>query len=97
MAVNIDFDLSMVGDEAEDIKRCLSLLLATPLGSMPGARAFGMDPSILDYPEPAAKALLAAEIVRQINNYEPRAAVSNIAWTTDINGALAAKVAIKHV
>ena len=97
MALNIDFDLSMVGDEAEDIKQCLSLLFATPLGSMPGARAFGMDPSILDYPEPAAKALLAAEIVRQINNYEPRVTVSNIEWTADINGELAAKVAIKHV
>lgn len=97
MAVNIDFDLSAAGDEAEDINRCLGLLFATPLGSMPGARAFGMDPSILDYPEPAAKALLAAEIVRQINNYEPRVTVSNIAWRTDPNGELAAKVAIKHV
>ena len=97
MAVNIDLDLSMVGDEAEDIKQCLGLLFATPLGSMPGARAFGMDPSILDYPEPTAKALFAAEIVRQINNYEPRVTVSSIKWTTDVNGALAAKVAIKHV
>ena len=97
MGLTINLDLSMVDDEVADIERCLNLIFATPLGSMPGARAFGIDPSLLDYPAPMAQALLAAQIVEQVNKYEPRVTVTDITWTADDAGELAAKVAIKRV
>lgn len=94
---DIQLDLSMVNDEAADIKRCLALLYSTPKGTMPLAREFGMDKSFVDLPTGTAKSLLAAEIVKQTAAFEPRVTVTGITWDAGESGQIKAKVAITNV
>ena len=65
---------------AEEVAQNVAVILATPKGSVPLDRDFGLDFNMVDTPQPRAKALLAVEIVRQVNRYEPRANVLAVDW-----------------
>lgn len=94
---DIQIDLSMVDNEQEDIRRCLTLLYSTPKGSCPLSRGFGIDYSVLDMPIEAAKNILAADIAEQTATYEPRVRVSEVAFLTAGDGRLIPKVVIQNV
>ena len=58
---------------AVDILRNIALLLATPKGSVPLCRDYGIDWSILDLPVSHAGARIVSEVREAIEEWEPRA------------------------
>lgn len=88
----IDFDPAT---EAEEILQNIRCILATIKYSVPLDREFGIDGTFIDKPMEVAKAKLTSEIVMAIAKYEPRATVTNIIWTSDIDGKLFPKVQVR--
>ena len=86
---------------AEEVAQNVAVILATPKGSVPLDRDFGLDFNLVDKPEPRAKALMAVEIVRQVGRYEPRARVLAVEWQDTeaeaMDGLLAPLVKIEVV
>lgn len=81
--------------EAEEILQNIRYILSTIKNSVPLDRELGIDASFLDKPMEVAKAKLTSEIVMAIAKYEPRATVTNITWTSDIDGKLYPKVQVR--
>ncbi len=84
------------GDEAErrEIMRNVQTILATPLGTCPLYRDFGLDTSVLDAPIDVAQNLLAVEIMDAVDRWEPRVRVTDVTFTADENGKLRTKVVL---
>lgn len=84
---------------AEEVYRNLQVLFGTHTGEQGLDRNFGIDANITDYPQVSAQALLAAEIVRKTQQYEPRAQVIRVEWAESktVEGNLVPKVVIKIV
>ena len=94
--LNLGFDY-VTGNEIEDIRRCLSTLYSTPVGSVGLYRDFGLDTSILDNPTETAKQLLAVEVMKKTEQYEKRVEVVKVDYEQNINGLLKPKVVINYV
>lgn len=58
----------------------IALILATPKGSVPFYRDFGVSNEFLDKPGPVARAMMIGEVREAIEGWEPRATVSNISF-----------------
>ena len=71
-------------DTAEDVQRCIAVLLSTRAGSV----AIGLSWDFVDLPMEAAQAALTAEIVAKVAKYEPRAQVQNVTYTVGDDGTL---------
>ncbi len=84
------------GDNAarREILRNVRTILATPLGTCPLHRTFGIDTSILDSPTPVAENLMAVEIMDAVERWEPRVQVTGVTFQADKQGELHAKVVI---
>lgn len=84
------------GDNAtrREIVRNVRTLLATPLGTCPLHRTFGIDTAILDNPTPVAQNLMAVEIMDAVERWEPRVRVTDVTFRADEQGKLHAKVVI---
>lgn len=61
----------------------IALILATPMGTVPLYRDFGLDWSFLDKPAPVAKVLMVAPVREAIERWEPRATVLDVSFTED--------------
>lgn len=61
----------------------IALILATPKGSVPFYRDFGVSNEFLDKPGPVARVMMIGEVREAIESWEPRATVSNISFTED--------------
>ena len=72
-------DLSLTG-RAATLQR-IALILATPLGSLPLDRGFGVDYRFVDRPPRQAAAALRADVVRAIRRSEPLAEVKAVSFT----------------
>lgn len=66
--------------QVDEILRNISILLATPQGSVPLDRAFGLSQRAVDRPVDIAKTLLVGDITGAIERFEPRAKVANISF-----------------
>lgn len=73
-------------EDAEDICECLKVLYSARAGEQGLDRDFGISIDAVDRPISAAKALMAAEIVRKTKKYEPRAEVARVEWDTSKEG-----------
>lgn len=56
-----------------EVLRNIAVILATPLGSVPLYRDFGLDQSFLDKPESEADIWLTSPVREAIERWEPRA------------------------
>lgn len=56
----------------------IALILATPKGSVPFYRDFGISTEFLDKPMPVAKAMMIGEVREAVETWEPRATVVDI-------------------
>lgn len=83
--------------ESAEILRNLTVLYATRTGELALDREFGLDATMMDLPQKSAMALLAAELVRKTQKYEPRARVKRVEWEEGEFGALKPKVVIALV
>jgi hypothetical protein len=82
-------------NETLEILQNIRTILTTSKYSVPLDREFGLSTTWLDEPLPVAQAKLSAEIIQQINKYEPRAKVKKISYETDgLNGKLIPKVVV---
>lgn len=63
---------------AEEVGQNIRTLLATPMGSVPFARALGLDPDVMDEPLPILRARMAGVITSLLAEYEPRAVVTRV-------------------
>lgn len=86
-------------DDAEDICECLKVLYSARTGEQGLDRDFGLSMDAVDRPMSAAKALMAAEIVRKTKKYEPRVEVVHVEWDTskEGQGILIPKVVLRSV
>lgn len=60
-------------DRVKEILRNVAVILATPKGSVPMYRSFGLDMSFLDKPMNIAKNLAVIPVREAIEEWEPRA------------------------
>ena len=59
----------------------IALVLATPKGSVPMYRDFGLPQDFLDKPIPVAKARMIASVREAVEEWESRATVQSISFT----------------
>jgi len=64
----------------EEIYQNVRTILATPKGSVPLDRDFGVDQTFLDQPTRAAMTMALPSIVEAVEKYEPRVKVTDVAW-----------------
>ena len=62
----------------------IALILATPKGSVPFYRDFGISNEFLDKPMPVAKVMMISEVREAIETWEPRAKVIDIGFSEDV-------------
>jgi len=70
-------------DLVHEVLRNVAIILATPKGSVPMYREFGLDNSFLDKPLPIAKVRATAPVREAIETFEPRAVYKGISFSND--------------
>lgn len=93
----VKIEITGAATAAENIRRCLTILYGTPVGSVALDREFGLDWGFVDLPTEVAKAKMAAEIIGKTRTYERRVTVQEIQWETSDEGELKPKVVIQIV
>ena len=82
-------------DERTEIIQNIKTILQTIQGTVPLFREFGINSENLDVPINLAQTMLASEIARQINLYEPRAVLKRINAEKNLDGKLKITVQIE--
>lgn len=72
-----------LGDTVGAVLQNVALILATPQGSAPLYRSFGLSQDFVDKPMPVAKAMLVTAVREAIEEWEPRATVKDIRFAED--------------
>jgi len=81
--------------ERKEIVRNVQTILATPLGTCPLYREFGLDVSYLDHPLDLSQNLFAVAAMEAVERWEPRVRVTGVSFEADgTEGKLKAKVVI---
>lgn len=70
-------------NEIKEILRNVAVILATPKGSVPMYRSFGLDMRFLDKPMNVAKEMAVIPVREAIEEWEPRAVFKNITLFPD--------------
>ncbi len=78
----------------EEILQNVRTIISTVKTSVPLDRDFGIDYSFLDKPTAKAKAMYSSEIIQAVKKYEPRASITSISFSADIDGKLTPKVEV---
>ena len=86
--------------EEDQTRRVLSnvaTILATPKGSVPLYREFGLDMRFLDKPEPVARSMMIGPVREAVERWEPRAEVVDVNPAADpaVPGRLVPSVEIE--
>jgi len=82
-------------DERAEIIQNIKTILQTVQGTVPLFREFGISAENLDAPINLTQTLLAAEIARQINLYEPRAVLKRINAEKNLDGTMKITIQIE--
>lgn len=79
-----------------EILQNVRTILTTPRYSVPLDRNFGINAILIDVPISAAQALLTAEIIEAVEQYEPRVRVLRVIYEGDAQeGILVPKVQVE--
>lgn len=73
-------------DTVSSVLHNVALILATPKGSVPMYRDFGLDREFLDMPVPEAETRMIAPIREAVEQWEPRATVKDVRFTRSGGG-----------
>jgi hypothetical protein len=68
------------GSVVEEICQNIRTILATPKGSVPLDREFGVDMEGLDMPEPIAQMMFRMNVIDAVERFEPRARVLKVEY-----------------
>ena len=82
------------GATEREIIRNVEMIMATPVGSSPLYRDFGVDNSMLDKPLDVARSLYAVAVMEAVDKWEPRARAEQVTLTPEASGKLRAKAVI---
>lgn len=84
-------------DTVYSVLQNVALILATPKGSIPMYREFGLERDFLDMPGPAAETRMLAPVREAVELWEPRATVKDVKFvrSSDGSGRLIARVEIE--
>ncbi len=91
---NFQLEFTFTDNRVEDLNRRLTLLITTPVGTMPLEREFGMTQTFLDSPSEAAKAMFTAELTEKVAIYIPEIHVASVDWVAGEHGSIIPKVVI---
>ena len=84
--------------ELEEITQNVRMIITTQKFSVPMDRNFGINSAMTDKPISAARAKLIAEIVAAVNEFEPRAKVTEVIFLdNEMDGILNVKVRFKLI
>lgn len=75
-------------DPLKSVIQNIYLILATRKNTVPMYRKFGLPMAFIDKPSLAAETISAAEIREAIEEFEPRAEVTDILYETSEHGAV---------
>ena len=93
--VQISFEYGNSSAERQEIMRNVQTILATPLGTCPLYRDFGLDVSCLDHPMNLAQNLFAAAAMEAVERWESRVRITDVTLRMDPeDGRIKAKVVI---
>jgi len=82
----------------KEIIQNVAVILSTIKGSVPLDRDFGLIADFLDRPIPVAQAMVASEIVAEVEKQEPRVKVTMVVFVEDENtmdGVMVPQVSIE--
>lgn len=83
-------------DTIASILQNIAVILATPKGTVPMYRDFGVDMDFLDLPLPEAEIRMVAPVREAVERWEPRAKVLQVTCVQDgINGKLIPTVEVE--
>ena len=84
-------------DTVSSVQHNVALILATPKGTVPMYRDYGLERDFLDMPVPDAEMRMVAPIREAVEQWEPRASVRDVFLTgsSDGSGRLIAHVEIE--
>lgn len=68
-------------DTVTEVLQNVAMILATPKGSIPHYREFGLDMGFLDRPVAVIKPLIYAAVLEAVQTFETRATVQSVAYT----------------
>lgn len=85
-----DDDLEFI----EEIKENLETLLATPVGTIPLDRDFGINMDFVGQPPAVATAMMQQEIIAKVEKYEPRVLIKEIDVVVNEDGSLTPHISI---
>ena len=74
-------------DTVSSVLQNVSLILATPKGTVPLYRDFGLDREFLDMPTPEAEVRMIAPIREAVEQWEPRATVKDVFFSRSGEGS----------
>ena len=83
--------------EAEEILQNVLTICTTAKHTVPLDREFGVDGAFLDDPVSRVRAAYTQEVVRAVRKFEPRARVSRVEFSGDIDGKVYPRVFVKIV
>ncbi len=67
----------------EEVLQNVAMILSTPKFTVPLDRNFGLSARFLDKPSPVSEAMIIAEVIDAIEEYEPRAEILNVTFERD--------------
>ena len=79
---------------AEEVVQNVECIVASDVGTVPLARAFGTPQDVVDLPESVAGAVLRAAVFKAVRQYEPRAPLSAVNLAAGDDGALSVSVVL---
>lgn len=84
-------------NEVIEILQNVLTICLTQKYSVPMDRAFGVEGEFLDEAVSRVRASFKQEVVRAVKKYEPRARVTSIDFTADLNGRVIPRIRVKIV
>lgn len=90
--IQLNFEPETVGEE---ILQNIAMILATPKYSVPLDRGFGLEQTFLDKPHSVAKTMIVTDVLDAIEQYEPRAKVVEVTFSTSATMALIPTVEVE--
>jgi len=92
---NVEVSSELTGNERESKYRQVCYLLATPIGTIPTDREFGIDADFLGRPTEVARAMYAAAVVAAIAKFIDGVKVKSVSWAADADGGAKPEVVIE--
>ena len=82
-------------DTNKSILQDIALLLRTKRGTVPLARDFGLEMKFLDKPIDIAETIAYTEVTEAVEEYEPRASVTDVFFSAGVNGTMILNVEVE--